>query len=41
MGIHDEIDETMTLNIKRDDSISIPITFDNVSRAMTAKKSAK
>ena len=35
------IDETMILEINCDDRIAIPIEFDNVSRAMKAKKSAK
>ena len=35
------IDETMILEINCDDRIAISIEFDNVSRAMKAKKSAK
>ena len=35
------IDETMILEINSEDRIAISIEFDNVSRAMKAKKSAK
>ena len=35
------IDETMILEINCEDRIAISIEFDNVSRAMKAKKSAK
>ena len=41
MGFSDEIEVTTILEITGDGRITIPMTFDNVRRAMAAKKSTE